>query len=121
MLCSLLAMIITHPYMMGLMHLGMKMRVACCSLVYRKALRLSKTALGQTTIGQMVNLLANDVNRFDSFSTLPHRLWLGPVETLIVTYLMYDQIGISAVYGVAVVLLFVPLQSKCILLQSPPW
>ncbi|CAG9769767.1 unnamed protein product [Ceutorhynchus assimilis] len=51
-LCSLSNILISHPYMMGVLHLGMKLRVACCSLIYRKSLKLSKTALGQTTVGQ---------------------------------------------------------------------
>lgn len=25
-----------HPYQMGVVHVGMKMRIACCSLLYRK-------------------------------------------------------------------------------------
>lgn len=109
-LCSLLNVFVTHPYMMGALHLGMKLRVACCSLVYRKSLRLSKTALGQTTVGQVVNLLSNDVNRFDVALIFAHQLWIGPLETIIVAYLMYLQIGISAFIGVAFLLMFIPLQ-----------
>lgn len=109
-LCSLLNVFVTHPYMMGALHLGMKLRVACCSLVYRKALKLSKTALGQTTVGQVVNLLSNDVNRFDVALIFAHQLWVGPLETIIVAYLMYLQIGVSAFIGVAFLLMFIPLQ-----------
>lgn len=98
--------------MMGVLHLGMKLRVACCSLIYRKSLRLSKTALRETTAGQVVNLLSNDVNRFDVAVIFAHLLWVGPLETVLVTYLMYQQVGYSAVIGVVFMLLFIPLQSK---------
>ncbi|XP_017787048.1 PREDICTED: probable multidrug resistance-associated protein lethal(2)03659 isoform X2 [Nicrophorus vespilloides] len=109
-LCSLLNVFFQHPYMLGCLHLGMKIRVACCSLVYRKALRLSKSALGQTTVGQLVNLLSNDVNRFDVALLFAHQLWVGPLETVIITYLMYLQVGWSAIVGVAFLLLFIPIQ-----------
>ncbi|CAG9823622.1 unnamed protein product [Phaedon cochleariae] len=109
-LCSLINIMCAHPYMLGVLHLGMKMRVACCSLIYRKSLRLSKTALGETTAGQVVNLLSNDVNRFDVAVLFAHQLWVGPIETIICSYLMYLQVGIFATVGVLVLILFIPIQ-----------
>ncbi|KAK9296489.1 hypothetical protein QLX08_009536 [Tetragonisca angustula] len=109
-LCSGFLIFITHPYMLGILHIGMKMRVACCTLIYRKVLRLSRTALGETTIGQAVNLLSNDVNRFDIALVQVHYLWIGPLETFIIAYLMYNEVELSAFVGIVILLLFIPLQ-----------
>ncbi|XP_059049399.1 ATP-binding cassette subfamily C member 4-like [Achroia grisella] len=110
-LCSALNVFVVHPYMMAILHMGMKFRVACCSLIYRKSLRLSKTALGETTVGQVVNLLSNDVNRFDVAIIFLHYLWIGPLATIIITYFMWLEISWAAVVGVAFMLAFIPLQA----------
>ncbi|CAH2068967.1 unnamed protein product, partial [Iphiclides podalirius] len=34
--CSTANVMVAHPFMMGVTHLGMKMRVGVCSLIYRK-------------------------------------------------------------------------------------
>jgi ATP-binding cassette subfamily C (CFTR/MRP) protein 4 len=75
-----------------------------------QALRLSMKALGDTTAGQVVNLMSNDVNRFDVAVVFLHYLWIGPIETFIVTYFMWNEVGPSAAIGVASLLLFIPLQ-----------
>ncbi|XP_034663833.1 probable multidrug resistance-associated protein lethal(2)03659 [Drosophila subobscura] len=110
-LCSAFNVLLMHPYMLGMFHLGMKARIAMTSMIYRKALRLSRTALGDTTIGQVVNLISNDVGRLDLSVIHMNYLWLGPVEIGIITYLMYREIGVSAFFGVAVMLMFIPLQA----------
>lgn len=109
-LSSALNVIFMHPYVLSQLHCGMKMRVAVCSMIYRKALKLSKNALGDTTAGQVVNLLSNDVSRLDLSIMFLHYLWVGPAETAIVMYLMYLEIGVSAFIGVAFLLSFIPLQ-----------
>ncbi|EDV91221.1 probable multidrug resistance-associated protein lethal(2)03659 [Drosophila grimshawi] len=108
---SVLSVVTQHPLMLGIVHLGMKMRVALSSLVYRKALRLSHNALGDTSIGQVVNLLSNDVGRFDSVLVNLHYIWLGPLELVVITYLMFEKIGVACFFGIALMLLVMPLQS----------
>lgn len=80
------------------------------SLVYRKSLRLSQSALGVTTVGLVVNLLSNDVYRMDFGDFYISYVWVAPLETLVALYFMYDQIGISAVWGVLFLLALIPLQ-----------
>ncbi|KAG8310921.1 hypothetical protein J6590_054244 [Homalodisca vitripennis] len=110
-LCTVSSVIVNNPLWLGLLHHAMKLRVACCSLIYRKSLRLSKAALGQTTVGQVVNLMTNDVNRFDMGIIFIHYLWLGPVTTVVVTYFLWQQIGVAALVGVAALLISIPAQS----------
>ncbi|KAJ8983672.1 hypothetical protein NQ317_003459 [Molorchus minor] len=109
-LATLINVLCIHNYQLRVMHLGMKVRVATCSLVYRKALKLSKTALAETTIGQMVNLLSNDVSRFDFAGQHIHNLWLAPVATVIVMYLVYAYVGTTGLIGSFFLLLFIPFQ-----------
>lgn len=110
-LCTAINVIFMHPFVLTTLHMGMKLRVAMCSMIYRKSLRLSKNALGDTTAGQIVNLLSNDVGRLDLSIIFLHYLWVGPVETVILTYLMYREIGLASIFGVIFLLMFIPLQA----------
>jgi hypothetical protein len=77
---------------------------------FSQSLRLSQSSLGQTTIGQMVNLLSNDVNRFDQSTIFLHYLWVGPIQTAIVTVILWTYYGPACLAGLAVLVLFVPFQ-----------
>lgn len=109
--CSIANVWVLHPFMLTLLHLGMKMRVAAIALIYRKSLRLTKNALGDTTAGQVVNLLSNDVGIFERSILFIHYLWVGPLEVLAVTIILSYILDFwSAFVGIAVLLFIIPIQ-----------
>ncbi|KAL7299745.1 hypothetical protein TKK_0007495 [Trichogramma kaykai] len=116
-------MIIAKAANIGLMHhsfrvawlMGMRARVACCTLMYRKALRLKKSALGQAAAGQVVNLMSNDVGRFDMFFHFLNFVWITPVQIALIVYMMWSSIGVLLLAGIAIlVMVALPLQAVVI-------
>ncbi|XP_030376299.1 multidrug resistance-associated protein 4 [Scaptodrosophila lebanonensis] len=99
--------------------MGAKMRIACCSLIYRKTLRLSMKTAGQTPAGYLINLLSNDVNRLDYGFIFMHWIWIMPLHAVLICYLIWLRIGIPALVGVVGLLLkTVPVQTALSKLAS---
>ncbi|XP_060808875.1 probable multidrug resistance-associated protein lethal(2)03659 [Amyelois transitella] len=102
-----------HPMLLWLLEMALKIRVGCCSLIYRKLLRLDLTVGGKASeglAGHVINLLTTDAQRFDMASLFLVDLVKTPLESTLIIYLMYRQIGFAALIGVAFLLLFIPLQ-----------
>lgn len=59
---------------------GAQMRIACSAAIYRKTLRMSKRATTQTSAGNVVNLLSNDVSRLDYGFIFVHFIWILPIQ-----------------------------------------
>ncbi|XP_056631845.1 probable multidrug resistance-associated protein lethal(2)03659 isoform X2 [Diorhabda sublineata] len=110
MVASFAYIIVNHFYNLKMAEVGLKMRVACCSLMYRKTLKLNKRVLVETTVGKMLNLLSNDVGRFDVAFNHINQCWLGPVLTCIVIYLTCSSFGWMGMSGMIVLIGCIPLQ-----------
>lgn len=109
-LLTMFSMLMFNHFTVGAFHVGMRVRAACCSLIYRKSLRLSRTALGETAAGKVVNLLSNDVSRFDMVSIFLHAMWTAPLSAIVITYILYTDAGYSGLIGIGIVFLIVPVQ-----------
>ena len=99
-----------HPAFVLCLRVGSNIRTALTVMIYRKILRLSKSSFEQTDIGQILNILANDLNRFEDVSwQLPYIL-IGPTMSAVVIYISYKYLGIACVGGLVILILFIPFQ-----------
>ncbi|OXA62200.1 Multidrug resistance-associated protein 4 [Folsomia candida] len=109
-LSTILHILFNHPTGFKLCEQGMRCRVAVSSLIYRKALRLSKAAEGKSSVGQIVNLLSNDASRFDYNLHFIAFLFVGPVQLLLFFYLLWEELGLACLAGVGYIVLLSPSQ-----------
>ncbi|OXU18992.1 hypothetical protein TSAR_009975, partial [Trichomalopsis sarcophagae] len=89
----------------GLSHLGMKARLACTSLMYKKIMRLSCHSTIGNTSGNIMNLMSNDVSKFEYWSFFIPFLVIVPLEVLVTTYILWWFIGYAAFVGVGLMIL----------------
>lgn len=101
-----------HNYWFRLATFGLRMRIALTSFLYRKALKLSPTHLGEISIGKIVTLITKDVETFEIVVFTGNDLWIAILKTIIVSFALYKRIGTAALAGVAIFILSIPLQSK---------
>lgn len=93
---------------------GMQRRVAAQGLLFRKALRVD---LSVSKVGRITNLISNDCMKLQLGSAFVNNLYWQPMSALICMVLLYDVVGISALVGLAIMLVLVPLQAvigKCL-------
>lgn len=74
---------------------------------------MSQTALGETAPGKVVNLLSNDVSRFEWVTICMNSMWTGPLLSLVIAILLWREIGIAGLVGIAIIFVVVPIQSMC--------
>ncbi|KAI8485108.1 Multidrug resistance-associated protein 4 [Branchiostoma belcheri] len=109
--CAVIQALTHHPAFFLAYRMGMRTRVGCSSLIYRKVLRLGSEGLRQSSTGQIVNMLSNDVQRFDQAFIFPDFLWIGPLQTVAILSLLWHEMGPSCLTGLLFVLLTIPIQS----------
>lgn len=62
--------------------------------------------------GQVINLMANDVTRFEFVFAFLDNLWKGPVMLLATSYFIYREIGWFAFAGIGLLICSLPVQCK---------
>lgn len=134
-LINFVIIFIIHHTNMQTKRIGMRVRVACCSLIYRKVclhlqklkplndelfiialpmfqiLRLNQAAVSNAAAGKVANLISNDVARFDEVFLFLHYIWIMPIQVAMTGYVMWQAVGAAALVGIgAMIVVMIPVQ-----------
>ncbi|CAF4657588.1 unnamed protein product, partial [Rotaria sp. Silwood2] len=109
-LATIFQSLLHHQFFFRTIRTGMHIRIGLSSIIYKRLLSLPLTAIMKTTTGQLINLISNDVSKFEELSITMHYIWAAPLEAIVVFGLIWNEIAIPTLFGYGVLLLLVPLQ-----------
>lgn len=82
-------------------------------------MRLSKSSTNITTSGQIINLLSNDVARFEQLFIAVHYIWILPIQGALITFMIWKSVGIASLAGVFLISIqTIPLQGMYIIIMN---
>uniref|UniRef100_A0A8C7JQ85 Multidrug resistance-associated protein 1 n=1 Tax=Oncorhynchus kisutch TaxID=8019 RepID=A0A8C7JQ85_ONCKI len=95
--CTCFQTLILQKYFHVCFVTGMRLRTAIVGAVYRKALVISNAARRTSTVGEIVNLMSVDAQRFMDLITYINMIWSAPLQVILVAlstftvYVMIDE------------------------------
>lgn len=96
-----------HEHRMAV--LGMRIRSCLLAAIYRKSLILASSARKCYSTGEIVNLMAVDSQRFTELLPWLCYLWTAPTMIAIGFYLLWQELGISILGGLTVMIAIIPI------------
>ncbi|XP_044069110.1 canalicular multispecific organic anion transporter 1 isoform X2 [Siniperca chuatsi] len=106
---AILQSLFLQQYFQRCFVLGMKVRTAIMAAVYKKALVVSNEARQESTVGETVNLMSADAQRFNDVTNFIHLLWSCPLQIILSIVFLWLELGPSVLAGLAVMVLMVPI------------
>ncbi|XP_055852953.1 multidrug resistance-associated protein 1 isoform X7 [Episyrphus balteatus] len=108
-ICAALQTFFLGQYFQKMYIVGLRIRTALINAIYRKALIISNAAKKESTVGEIVNLMAVDAQRFMELTTYLNMLWSAPLQIILALYFLWNLLGISVLAGLAVMIILIPI------------
>ncbi|KAM4606989.1 ATP-binding cassette sub-family C member 2 isoform 2-T2 [Polymixia lowei] len=106
---AILQSLFLQQYFQRCFVLGMKVRTAIMAAVYKKALVVSNDTRKESTVGETVNLMSADAQRFNDVTNFIHLLWSCPLQIALSIAFLWLELGPSVLAGLGVMVLMVPI------------
>ncbi|KAK2916503.1 hypothetical protein Q8A67_000877 [Cirrhinus molitorella] len=110
-ICTCVQTLVLQKYFHVCFVTGMRLRTAIVGAVYRKALVITNAARRTSTVGEIVNLMSVDAQRFMDLITYINMIWSAPLQVILALYFLWENLGPSVLAGVAVMVLMVPVNA----------
>ncbi|XP_039332235.1 ATP-binding cassette sub-family C member 3 isoform X1 [Saimiri boliviensis] len=108
-LCSMMQSLILQQYYHCIFVTGLKFRTGIIGVIYRKALVITNSVKRASTVGEIVNLMSVDAQRFMDLVPFLNLLWSAPLQIILAMYFLWQNLGPSVLAGVALMVLLIPL------------
>ncbi|XP_069809504.1 ATP-binding cassette sub-family C member 3 isoform X3 [Dendropsophus ebraccatus] len=110
-LSSIAQTLILHQHFQYCFVTGMRLRSAITGIIYRKSLVITNAAKRSSTVGEVVNLMSVDAQRFQDLTTFLNMLWSAPLQIFLALYFLWQTLGPSVLAGVAIMVLLIPINA----------
>uniref|UniRef100_A0A4X2LSV0 ATP binding cassette subfamily C member 3 n=1 Tax=Vombatus ursinus TaxID=29139 RepID=A0A4X2LSV0_VOMUR len=107
--CSIIQTLILHQHFQYVFVTGIRLRAGITGVIYRKALVITNSAKRSSTLGEIVNLMSVDAQRFTDLVNFLNMLWSAPMQIILAIYFLWQNLGPSVLAGVALMILLIPL------------
>ncbi|KAG5438018.1 hypothetical protein PCANB_000365 [Pneumocystis canis] len=87
-------------------------KTALISCIYRKSLLLKNNQRLKFNNGKIMNLVSTDVDNISNAIIYAHILWTSFIQITFIYILLYLNLGISALVGILLLVIFVPILGK---------
>ncbi|KFP32343.1 Canalicular multispecific organic anion transporter 2, partial [Colius striatus] len=109
--CAVLQTLMLHQHFQYCFVTGMRLRTGITGVIYRKSLVITNSAKRSSTVGEIVNLMSVDAQRFMDLVTFLNMLWSAPLQIFLALYFLWQALGPSVLAGVAVMVLLIPFNA----------
>nr|CDJ89105.1 unnamed protein product [Haemonchus contortus] len=104
---------VLNSYFYIMFRMGIKFQTALTAAVYKKSLELSNSARRDKTVGEIVNLMAIDIERFQMITPQIQQIWSCPYQITLALIYLYSTLGYSAAPGFILMTIALPSNIIC--------
>ncbi|RLW04172.1 hypothetical protein DV515_00005916 [Chloebia gouldiae] len=91
--------------------LGINVRASLIAAIYKKSLTMSGATRKESTVGETVNLMSADAQRFMDLANFIHQLWSSPLQIILSIVFLWGELGPSVLAGIATLVLLLPINA----------
>ncbi|XP_062352440.1 ATP-binding cassette sub-family C member 2 isoform X1 [Cinclus cinclus] len=91
--------------------LGINVRASLIAAIYKKSLTMSGATRKESTVGETVNLMSADAQRFMDAANFIHQLWSSPLQIILSIVFLWGELGPSVLAGIGTMVLLLPINA----------
>ncbi|GMJ00772.1 ATP-binding cassette C9, multidrug resistance-associated protein 9 [Hibiscus trionum] len=93
-----------RQWIFGARQLGLRLRAALISSIYKKGLVLSSLSRQSHTSGEIINYMSVDIQRITDFIWYLNIIWMLPVQISLAIYILHTSLGLGSLAALAATL-----------------